>query len=91
MMRESKRMKWEKQLEKGRAYHIWMRGVLGWGLPLAFLYTLVMTSWSGQNLTMNREFYGNLLTALILFPAGGIWYGAWTWKILKMKVEQDRR
>lgn len=90
-MKESQRIKWEKQLQQGKRHHILVRGVLGWGLPLAFLYTLVMTSWSGQSSTLNGEFYVNLLTALVLFPAAGIWYGAWTWKILKMKVEQGRK
>ncbi|MGQ8871219.1 hypothetical protein [Paenibacillus sp. TSA_86.1] len=90
-MKESQRIKWEKQLKQGKRYHILVRGVLGWGLPLAFLYTLVMTSWNGQRLTLDGEFYVNLLTALVLFPAAGIWYGAWTWKILKMKLEQGRR
>jgi len=90
-MKESQRIKWEKQLQQGKRHHILVRGVLGWGLPLAFLYTLVMTSWSGQSLTLNGEVFVYLLTALVLFPAAGIWYGAWTWKILKMKVEQGRK
>jgi hypothetical protein len=55
-------------------------GVLGWGLPVAILFSLIQgyrDGWDG--------FLFQLIAALVLFPLGGILYGRYMWKVLERK------
>jgi hypothetical protein len=54
--------------------------VLGWGVPVAILFSIIQGfeyGWDG--------FLFRLLPALILFPIGGIIFGMFMWRALQRK------
>jgi len=71
--------KWERTRAKGKRKFIVNNGVIGWGLPTAFLYTSLMTFLEHRALVFDREFYELLVISVILFPIGGIAFGMWVW------------
>ncbi|PZD97301.1 hypothetical protein DNH61_02805 [Paenibacillus sambharensis] len=79
-MKEQQIKKWEKTRAKGLRKFVLFDGVLGWGIPTAFLYTLIVTFMDRKALVFDGEILERLLIALVLFPIGGILYGIWVWK-----------
>ncbi|REK77043.1 hypothetical protein [Paenibacillus paeoniae] len=71
--------KWEVTRAKGKKNFIIFTGILGWGVPTGILFSTTSTFFNNQELIMNQEFYQTLLTSLVLFPLGGIFFGLWTW------------
>ena len=67
-------------MEKEKKDFIIKRGVLGWGITTAILFSLLM-SFVKQDAT----FLGTLATAIILFPIGGYFWGLWMWHMKKKK------
>jgi hypothetical protein len=70
-----------KQLERlrrlrarGPAPFILRRGVLGWGVPTAVLFSALMSWWEGE------PFLGILPGALVTFGAGGVLFGWLIWR-----------
>ena len=60
----------------GRTKFIWLRGVVGWGIATALIWSLVMAAWHGfQTLPI---YLGG---AIILFPVGGYFWGVWVWRL----------
>ncbi|WP_189404098.1 hypothetical protein [Alteromonas halophila] len=51
-----------------------LTGVLGWGLPTAILFKLIIT------LTGNEAFTDGLGLALVIFPAMGVFFGLIMWR-----------
>ena len=62
-----------KQLEKWAKTRLY--GVVGWGLTIGVLWSLVMSYGLGWN-----QLLLNLVLAVILFPIGGYFFGHWMWK-----------
>ncbi|MBT8491408.1 MAG: hypothetical protein KJN62_10215 [Deltaproteobacteria bacterium] len=75
-MNRSKIEKWKKIHKSGRNRFIWFRGVLGWGLIVAILWSIAM-SYSKKG---DTGFWNYLIIALFIFPVGGYLWGSWMWK-----------
>lgn len=73
--RELQEQRLERILALGRTRFILVRGVLGWGATTAVVWSLLMglfmEGWS---------LWGTLPTALVLFPIGGYFWGAFMWR-----------
>ena len=52
---------------------ILLRGPLGWGIPTAILFQLIM------HLTGEQDFFDGIISSLIIFPLVGILFGYFTW------------
>ncbi len=68
----------------GRKRYILRVGVLGWGVPVAILFSLVQgfqLGWDG--------FLFHLIPALVLFPIGGIFFGMIMWRMARRKELVD--
>ncbi len=74
--------RWTQVRRKGPLRFVLLRGVLGWGLTAALLYSLIMCAVTGANLRLL------LPTALVLFPVGGLLWGAVMWWILERRYQQ---
>ena len=77
---------WERIRRRGRRRFILVRGVLGWGVLTAVLWSALMAF-----LGMGVGFLGNLAVAIVLFPIGGLAFGAWAWSIGERKYAQWNR
>lgn len=65
----------ERHLAQGRTRFILTRGVLGWGLTTGVLWSILMTfAMEGWSL------WATLPLALIVFPIGGYFWGAFMWR-----------
>jgi ABC-type multidrug transport system permease subunit len=78
-MKKQQREKWEKVRARGKKRFVFFNGIIGWGLPTAFLYTSAMTYMDQGALEFNDAFYRLLLIAIVLFPIGGVVFGLWVW------------
>ncbi len=72
---ENDRKRWADMQRMGRTRFILARGVLAWGLTTAVLYTLLMTLFD------DAAPLPTLLLSLVLFPLGGIGWGALMWRV----------
>ena len=52
---------------------ILLRGPLGWGIPTAILFQLIM------HLTGEQDFFDGIISSLIIFPLVGILFGYFLW------------
>lgn len=52
---------------------ILLRGPLGWGIPTAILFQLIM------HLTDEQDFFDGIISSLIIFPLVGILFGYFMW------------
>ena len=52
---------------------ILLRGPLGWGIPTAILFQLIM------HLTGEQDFFDGIISYLIIFPLVGILFGYFMW------------
>jgi hypothetical protein len=66
--------KWRQVRARGRRRFVWVNGVVGWGIPTAILWSI----WMGYSIGWNRT-VSFLISALIFFPIGGYFWGAWMW------------
>ena len=62
--------RWARIRRKGPLRFILLRGVLGWGLVAALVYSLVMWAVAGANLRVL------LPLSMVIFPIGGVLWGA---------------
>ena len=76
--------KWEKIREKGFLRFVLLRGVLGWGLCTAVLYSLIM--W----LISDVDIRWLLPLALFLFLIAGVLWGGFMWWFIERKNKQNR-
>jgi len=66
--------RWKTVRVQGKKQFVLKTGVLGWGITTGVLWAIMMS------LTVNAgRFIPTLITALITFPIGGYFYGAWLW------------
>lgn len=66
--------KWAKIREKGKQRFVLVNGVLGWGVPTAILWALLM-----EFLDPLENIWVRPTIALIIFPIAGIAFGHLTW------------
>lgn len=71
--KEEQRAQWAITRQKGKARFILFRGVLGWGVTTAVLYSLMMWFVLDSNIKML------LPISLIVFPTGGLLWGWSLW------------
>lgn len=71
---------WAKAKELGRAPYIVHYGVVGWGVPVAVVYSLLEAVTDGWS-----AFVPTLGVSLILFPVVGFFVGLFAWK----QMERD--
>ena len=82
-MSERDLARWEVTRSKGRSRHIWLFGVLGWGLCTGLMWALLMGWQQGWD-----QLPGLLIFGLIGFPIGGYFWGAWMWTHIEKKYNQ---
>jgi len=73
-MTERQAEKWAITRAKGRKRFILVSGVMFWGLSTAILWTILMTATQGWSILPSA-----LPFALIGFPIGGYFWGAFMW------------
>lgn len=90
-MRESgkkakQRARWLQVRAKGRWHFILWRGVVGWGLLTAILFS-ILVSVTNENI----GFIEVLLIAAIAFPIGGFFWGLamWQWYVRQGRRQGD--
>lgn len=66
--------KWRTIRKRGRVRFIWINGFLLWGIPSAFLFSMLMGAIWGKNL------FTILVISLILFPLFGLYFGGSVWE-----------
>lgn len=82
MNRGNQAAKMAATIAKGKWHFIVWRGVIGWGLGTAVLFNLFMV-W------MTRDWSaGGCALAFVLFPIGGVFWGATMWCWLKMRFAE---
>lgn len=85
---------WERQRAGGRTRFILRRGVLGWGIPAAFL-TIFYKVIQEQGLVWTPRLTDSLRTAvvvaIIVFPFGGWLFGRWLWDTGETRYEARMR
>jgi len=82
-MTQQQAERWARTRQKGRKRFVWVHGVLGWGLPMAITCPVLLAVFQGwERLPLN------LPIALVLFPIGGYWFGAWMWRFGEQKYQQ---
>ena len=82
-MNPKQREWWSKTRRQGRKSYIWKHGVLYWGVPVGIVWAL----W------MNRQqdpwqLAVMLPLALVVFPIGGYFFGAFMWKHFESAYEK---
>ncbi|RXJ02531.1 hypothetical protein DS745_06045 [Anaerobacillus alkaliphilus] len=86
-----KKKTWEEIRSKGQLHFIIKQGIFGWGLPVAILvFFLTKLFEYGLEFTMyfNGEWIKDLLTNILFFQVGGIFFGWWMWKIGESKHQE---
>ena len=66
--------KWAKTREKGKQRFVLVNGVLGWGVPTAILWAILM-----EFIESSENIWVRPTIALIIFPIAGIAFGHLTW------------
>ena len=74
-----------KLIARGKWHFILVRGVLGWGVLTAALYSMFMF------FTVKDCNAGRVLVAFILFPVGGIFWGAFMWWFFRRRFDRLKR
>jgi hypothetical protein len=76
---------WAKRRNKGRAYHIWVRGVVGFGLSLTICFWVYLAIQWPQH----PYFSVNLAFAAIICLIGGYLFGICSWNKLEKEFRQS--
>lgn len=77
---DKQREKWEKTRQMGPKRYTLIYGMLLWGVPVAFLWSVTMSAMQGWDRLPLL-----LVIALIGFPIGGIFFGKLMWRILEAR------
>ena len=77
--------RWARLRRKGPLRFILLRGVLGWGLVAALVYSLVMWAVAGADLRVL------LPLSMVIFPIGGVLWGAAMWWFLERRYQRETR
>ena len=67
-----------------RRRFILLVGVVGWGVPCAILFAILLQLRRGatHEWYLSRSFVGVLSISLLLFTGAGVFFGAWLWERL---------
>ena len=79
----AKKKKWAKTREQGRTAYVLKYGVIGWGIPTAVMFSIVLAAIQGWD-----RIWILLVVSLIFFPIGGIAFGILTWKASEAKYQK---
>jgi len=80
--RESQKVERLRKIVAGGPWRfILLRGVIGWGLLTAVLFAFVMPLVDESSQT----FFDRLPLALVIFPSGGVLWGAMMWYYFKRR------
>jgi hypothetical protein len=82
-MNQRRTEKWAVTRAKGRGRYIWLVWVLSWGLITGVLWSIFMGALQGWD---QLPFLFPI--AMIIFPIGGYYCGAWMWN--KLEVEYHK-
>jgi len=90
-MNEKEIAKWRKIREEGGLRYILLHGVLYYGIPLAFIISLIS---SARNIGFTAIFsgkvlIGSLVTSIWLGSIIGVLYGLITWSINNKKMGEN--
>ncbi|MBT3136341.1 hypothetical protein KL866_14790 [Alteromonas sp. ALT199] len=66
--------KWAKTREKGKQRFVLVNGVLGWGVPTAIFWAVLM-----EFIEPSENIWVRPTIALFIFPIAGIAFGHLTW------------
>ncbi|MEP0355868.1 hypothetical protein [Paraglaciecola sp.] len=69
-------------IEKGAVRFILIHGVIGWGISTAILFKFIM------QFKDDKPFFDGIIEALIMFPIGGIFFGAIMWVIMRSQYKK---
>ncbi len=83
-MTEKEKIHWEKMMKKGKKRVVIQHGVLGWGIPSAILFTILM-SVRDRSISFDGDFFSQLAISLLMFGVGGIFFGMYVWKGVEKK------
>ena len=72
----------EKIISKGKWHYIFFHGVIGWGVSTAVLFSLI------QAFIKEIPFTETLALSFVLFPLGGIAWGALMWGYLTKSYDK---
>ncbi len=75
---------WESHRRAGKRRFILMRGVLGWGCPMAFVVSIM--SWVRNSYTLSNR---HLILNFIIWPIGGLLFGWRLWNRMEKKYLND--
>ncbi len=73
----------EKVISQGRLRFILFRGVLGWGIPTAVLFTLF------QYFTGTPQTLITIAISMITFPIGGLLFGFVMWAFFRRQYAKN--
>jgi hypothetical protein len=79
---EKQRKRWEQLRARGKRRFVVLHGVLGWGVPVAVVWSIWMQLWdNGFSLDgfLSARFFSQMVVAFMVFPAAGILFGHWMW------------
>jgi len=76
--------KWAKMREKGKQRFVLVNGVLGWGVPTAILWSVLM-----ELLDPSENIWVRPIIALIIFPIAGIAFGHLMWNKSEKTFEKQ--
>lgn len=76
-MKTTKQAKFEQLMAKGKWHYIFFHGVLGWGVTTAVLFSLA------QYYFNEVSFVDSLKLSMVIFPIGGVFWGAFMWWFFK--------
>ncbi len=85
-MNRKQQERWERMRQLGRSRYIWRHGVLGWGVTVAIAWSLSMAWMDGWD-----QLPILLPLALVLFPIGGYFFGAFMWRVLDAMSGRSNR
>ncbi|MGQ8366194.1 hypothetical protein [Glaciecola sp. 1036] len=77
--------KWEQTRAKGKTRFVIMKGVIGWGVTTAILWSIIMAFVAPTDNLWLRP-----LLALVLFPLGGIAFGHFAWQSAEKKYAKSK-
>ena len=81
-MDSQKKEKLERTVQKGMARFVLVSGMLGWGIPTAILFSII------QHSTGTPQTISTVALSLVLFPIGGLLWGAAMWWFVKAQYNK---
>ena len=77
-----KQEKLMRTVQKGMMRFVLVSGVLGWGIPTAILFSII------QHFTGTPQTISTVAFSLVLFPIGGLFWGAAMWWFVKAQYNK---